>query len=209
MGYATAGFDVIGVDIHPQPNYPFQFIQADWRDVLGKVMNIDAVHASPPCQAYSGPKSVNRNSHKHPAYIEMVRDQLLQLQIPFIIENVQQAPLRRDIYLCGTMFGRRFLRHRIFECSFPVHQPEHPTHKGRVRGWRHGVYYDGPYLAIYGKGGGKATLDEARNAMPVRWMKTWEEVVEAIPPCYTRYVGNQLRDYLEGKIGTGGGNHYP
>lgn len=211
-GYYTIGFEVIGVDNQPQPNYPFQFIQADWRDVVGKVAGVDAIHASPPCQAYSGPKSVN-GDRGHIGLLPDVIDYLDNQDKPYVIENVVQAPLRQDLLLCGTMFRRPFLRHRIFQTNFPIEQPRHSKHEGRVRGWRHGKYYDGPYLAIYGKGGGKATLEEARVAMNCEWMKTWSEVVEAVPPCYTTFIGMYIRDELRARgrqtIGTGAGHQHP
>lgn len=197
MGYYRAGFtEIIGVDIEPQPHYPFTFIRADALSYFitesKTLLQADLIHASPPCQAYSGPKSVN-GDRGHPKLIEATRDFLLEKGIPYVLENVVQAPVRRDLLLCGEMFQLPVIRHRIFELGgLTINQPPHPVHRGRVRGWRHGVYYDGPYLAVYGKGGGKASLVEARDALGVQWMQTRDEVIESIPPCYTEFIGRAI-----------------
>jgi hypothetical protein len=94
------------------------------------------------------------------------------------------------------MFGLDVIRHRYFECSFPVEQPAHIKHRGRVRGWRHGEYFDGPYVAVYGRGGGKATLSEAQAAMGIDWIGDLVSINESIPPVYTEYVGKQLMNAI-------------
>lgn len=130
MGYARAGFEVVGVDLSPQPNYPFEFIQADalalGRDFLE---SFDAIHASPPCQSYSDLAKRNRNAHMWPRLIEPVRTLLRSLNVPYIIENVEGAPLLDPVVLCGTMFPRlRVLRHRLFESNISLEAPDHGSH---------------------------------------------------------------------------------
>lgn len=203
MGYHRAGFDIIGVDIEPQPNYPFEFIHGDALDYASFVRldgrPIAARHASPPCQSSSAlTKGTNRLSraHLHESLIEPTRDALEKSNLPYVIENVQGAKVRRDLTLCGEMFGLDVIRHRYFECSFPVVAPAHIRHRGRVAGWRHGEYFDGPYKAVYGDGGGKGTIAEWRAAMDIDWMSTKLELAESIPPAYTAYVGAQLLTHL-------------
>jgi hypothetical protein len=189
MGYYRAGFDVVGVDINPQPNYPFTFHQAD--ALTFPLEGYDAIHASPPCQGYTALKAVHGNAH--PMLIPQVRERLEASGLPFVIENVAGAPVRRDLMLCGTMFGLPLLRHRFFEAGgFTAVQPDHPKHVGKVRGWRHGQYFDGPYFAVYGSGGGKADVSEAQQALGIDWMPRRAELVEAIPPAYTEYIGTEL-----------------
>lgn len=137
VGYERAGFDVVGVDLNPQPRYPFEFRQVDAIDVLNHLRcgglrrdNFDAIHASPPCQDYSAAMA-HLSSGDFPRLIEPVRDLLVEIGLPWVIENVVGAPLpiQSDLFgahgveLCGTMFDLRVYRHRLFECSFPVGQP--------------------------------------------------------------------------------------
>lgn len=210
MGYHRAGFDIIGVDINPQPDYPFFFIQSDaleelldppysptritaWKRFFRKPA---AIHASPPCQASCNLTKGTNAGREYPQLIPRTRELLAQTGLPTIIENVQGAEIRRDLTLCGEMFGLGVIRHRYFECSFPVEQPEHIKHRGRVRGWRHGEYFDGPYVAVYGKGGGKASVPEAQQAMEIDWTDNLVSINEAIPPAYTEYIGKQLMAQL-------------
>lgn len=111
---------------------------------------------------------------------------------PYVIENVVGAKLNNPIRLCGEMFGLGVIRHRLFETNWDMTAPAHIKHRGRVRGWRHGVYYDGPYVAVYGEGGGKGTTAEWSEAMGIDWM-TRDGLREAIPPAYTEWVGRQMR----------------
>ena len=113
---------------------------------------------------------------------------------PFVIETTEARP---DVVLCGTMFDLPILRHRSFEVHgwMPMAIP-HAPHKGYVRGWRHGVYRDGPYLAAYGKGGGKASVPEMQAALGIHWTSVHEELTEAIPPAYTRFLGEQAAEQL-------------
>jgi hypothetical protein len=207
MGYHRAGFDVVGVDIDAQPRYPFEHHQADALDVLRRLAagwafggylleDFDAIHASPPCQGYTALKAVHGNTW--PLLIDPVRDLLERIGLPYVIENVQGAPIRRDLTLCGEMFGLGVIRHRYFELGgWQASAPEHVPHRGRVRGWRHGQYFEGPYLAVHGEGGGKGTVAEWQAAMGIDWTDNRREIAEAIPPAYTQYIGAQLRQAIE------------
>jgi DNA (cytosine-5)-methyltransferase 1 len=197
-GYARAGFDVTGVDIAPQPNYPFFFVQMDAIEFVKQFGHrFDVIHASPPCQAHSAlGKGTNDNSEDYPDFLADTRAALDLLGKPYVIENVAGAPLNNPITLCGEMFGLRVIRHRLFESNLTVEQPTHIKHRGRVAGWRHGEKFDGPYFAVYGNGGGKGSLDEWRTAMDMPWAQTKLEIAEAIPPAYTEYIGGQLLERL-------------
>src|ERR1700704_6385579 len=131
MGYHRAGFDVVGVDIEAQPNYPFEFVQGNamrWLAEWGSVPTMfDAIHASPPCQAYSDLQ--RRTGRSYPELIEPVRELLIANGLAYIIENVEGAPLIDPPMLCGTMFsGLRVLCHRLFETNFPTEAPPHRKH---------------------------------------------------------------------------------
>jgi DNA (cytosine-5)-methyltransferase 1 len=200
MGYVRAGFDVVGVDIAPQPNYAgHMFVQGDALDfLLCNYTKFDAFHASPPCQAHSAlGKGTNDNSEDYPDYLDATRAVLSMINKPYVIENVQGAPMQNPITLCGEMFGLRVIRHRLFESNIELEQPQHIKHRGRVAGWRHGEKFDGPYFAVYGNGGGKGTLQEWRDAMGMPWCQTKLEIAEAIPPAYTEYIGKQLSSHLD------------
>jgi DNA (cytosine-5)-methyltransferase 1 len=129
MGYSRAGFDVVGVDINPQPHYPFEFYQADALEYLAEHgSEFDVIHASPPCQRYSAMTNGRWQDRveEHPDLIEPTRILLIKSGKPYVIENVPGAPLLNPVLLCGTMFyletpsGNQLRRHRYFECSFRV-----------------------------------------------------------------------------------------
>jgi DNA (cytosine-5)-methyltransferase 1 len=202
MGYHRAGFDVVGVDIDPQPAYPFEFHQADAVAYLAaQGRDFDVIHASPPCQAHSALTKGNRargQQDEHVDLIPVTRALLDHIGRPYVIENVQGAPVRRDLTLCGEMFGLSVIRHRYFELGgWTTAQPEHRKHRGRVAGMRHGEWFTGPYFAVYGDGGGKGTVAQWRRAMGIDWMTERHDLAEAIPPAYTEWIGAQLLDALE------------
>ena len=187
MGYSYAGFQVIGVDINPQPDYPFQFIQADAIWFLRDYANIfDVVHASPPCQAYTWGTRKGREN-KFPDLVELTR-YFLDFQNPsFIIENVPQAPLIDPITLCGAMFDLEVIRHRNFEIHPPLlSQPKHKPHNGTVR--------DGTYITVAGHGGDSKRygIADIQRAMGIDWTRNKQSLVEAIPPAYTEFIGKEL-----------------
>ncbi|WP_246644704.1 DNA cytosine methyltransferase [Nonomuraea ceibae] len=198
MGYHLAGFDVTGVDIAPRPAYPFTFHQADAIDyVRAHGHEYDVIAASPPCQAdctlTAGTNQDRR--HLHRSLLAATRDALMTTGRPWIIEQpTGKAVMRRDLLLCGLMFDLKVFRHRQFELhGLTVPQPAHPTHDGhRVRGWRHGRYYDGDIVAVYGDGGGKGSVSEWQHAMGIGWTDARREIAEAIPPAYTLHIGHAI-----------------
>lgn len=184
MGLHRAGFDVVGVDIEDQPRYPFQFHRAD--ALAFPLDGFDFIWASPPCQKFCALATREDLSH-YPDLIEPIRARLLASGIPFVIENVPGAPVRRDLVLCGAMFGLRSYRHRHFECSFPIAQPAHPKHTVRVnrRGENRREHWArGGFLTITGDVG----VYCGPEAMGIDWM-TGNEMSEAIPPAYSEYIG--------------------
>jgi DNA (cytosine-5)-methyltransferase 1 len=192
MGYHRAGFEVVGVDINPQPRFPFEFIQADamtflddWPVWVAELF--DAIHASPPCQSYSYMSSCRPGlSGTYPDLIEAVREQLNNSGLPYVIENVPNAPLRADVTLCGHMFGLELYRHRIFESNRPLTEPDHPVHV--KPGGRAGHWKPGEVISVAGN---FAPAAVARKAMDIDWMNR-AELGEAIPPAYTEYIGGLL-----------------
>jgi len=202
MGYHRAGFDVVGVDIDAQPNYPFDFVRAD---VLGLdrswVASFDVVHASPPCQSYSDLAKRNGNADDWPRLIEPVRDLLQATGRPWIIENVEGAPLIDPVVLCGTMFpGLRVIRHRLFESDMGLVAPPHGKHPlvftHDKRKSHHGkLDQDTAFVQV--TGGGNCTMANARDALGIDWMRTKVELNESIPPAYTEFLGRQALAHLE------------
>ncbi|WP_438306583.1 DNA methylase (plasmid) [Streptomyces sp. HUAS TT11] len=209
MGYHLAGFEVVGVDIQPRPNYPFRFIQGDALDAMREMcQEFHLVHASPPCQRHTALTKGTNRGREYADFLDEMRELCLWYGVDWVIENVPGAPMRADLNLCGEMFDLGVIRHRQFEIGWigspPARQPVHRRHRGPVRGWRHGVYRDGPYIAAYGKGGGKGNVAEMQQAMGITWTSVHEELTEAIPPAYTAYIG---REFLT--TGEWGGNWIP
>lgn len=185
MGYHRAGFtEIVGVDVHPQPHYPFTFVQGDaLQYVMEHGREFDAIHASPPCQFYS----VTRVLHEgeYPDLLDMTREWLTDTNRPYVIENVVGAPFHSYIQLCGSTFGLGVRRHRRFESNvmmfgLPCIHEIQPLP-----------------LDVTGTGGPGGrhrkprNLDEARDAMGIDWM-TRAELAEAVPPAYTEFIGGHL-----------------
>jgi DNA (cytosine-5)-methyltransferase 1 len=214
-GYHRAGFDVFGVDIDAQPRYPFNFRRADavtfleyllaggrpgpWWLTLG---DFDAIHASPPCQRFSDLAKRNGNADDWPDLVGPIRELLDATGLPYIIENVEGAPLVEPITLCGAMFPElRVYRHRLFESNLSLVAPEHPkhadltfTHDKRKR--HYGQPLDLATMRVQVTGGGNAPVWAKRQAMGgLDWM-TGHEVNEAIPPAYTEHLGRQVLAHL-------------
>jgi hypothetical protein len=134
----------------------------------------------------------------HEDLVAPTRDLLEQTGLPYVIEQPNgRAKIRKDISLCGEMFGLGVLRHRNFELGrWTAERPAHVPHRGYVRGWRHGKYEDGPYVAAYGNGGGKGTVPELQVAMGITWTDIREELTEAIPPAYGEWLGTAALAHL-------------
>ena len=201
MGYHRAGFDVVGVDIEPQPNYPFEFVQADAIEYLLKDgKRFDAIHASPPCQAYSvASKSHNGKAATHPDLVNPTREAMKNVGRPWTIENVVGAPLIEPVMLCGTMFdGLRVLRHRLFESSVALTAPRHGKHPLCYTMDKRKPHYgklDEMTAFVQVNGGGNCTVKAASDAMGIDWMNK-DELNNAVPPAYAEYFGWQLRAAL-------------
>jgi DNA (cytosine-5)-methyltransferase 1 len=217
MGYHRAGFEVVGVDIAPQPRYPFEFHQGDALEYLAAHGHeFDAIHASPPCQLYSTMRVGLWQEREHPDLIAPTRAILQTIGKPYVIENVENARkhLVNPIMLCGTMFGlgttegNQLRRHRYFECSFgwPMTPPCQHNQYSAVPvygGGQNGDYHNPPRKAktvgVYGHSGGQSArdgvvnfnADKRREAMGIDWM-TNGGLSEAIPPAYTEFIGRHL-----------------
>lgn len=211
MGYHREGFDVVGVDINPQKNYPFPFIQMDAMEAMRRLLagegllasdgrtyylkDFAVIHASPPCQAYS--RSRNNGCHKDaPRLIEPTRKLLKKSGLLYVIENVENAPLINPVLICGHQFGLhtgqwQLPRHRIFESNVSL-KSEPCTH---TRGMTIGVYGNGTNKWHREKFGRCILEKKKREAMGIDWM-TRKELTQAIPPAYCEFIGRQLMRIL-------------
>jgi DNA (cytosine-5)-methyltransferase 1 len=220
VGYQIAGFDVLGVDLEDRSgSYPFAFVQMDairFVKLFGHLF--DVVVGSPPCQSSS---SLTKGTNKANGWgkgtdegaggwinlIPATRAEFARLNklgIPTVIENVQGSDLRRDLTLCGTMFGLKVFRHRYFEVGGTyVPQPIHEKpggrrrHYGSLKGWNHGKSNPlGEYYQVYGQGGQKGTVAEWQDAMGIPWLTKRNELAEAIPPAYSAFIGTYLIQHV-------------
>ena len=196
VGYHEAGFEVYGVDLKHGKRYPFTYLRADVLDVLRDeeyINQFDVIHASPPCQTHSITKHLRNAQGKSTSKIDLIpetREALIASGKPYIIENVPGSPLINPIQLCGSSFGLKVRRHRLFESNMPL-IGSICDHKAQGRPI--GVY--GSLNDEIPKGGKTAsTIDEARKAMDMNWA-IWSELVEAIPPAYTKYIGEQVMQH--------------
>jgi DNA (cytosine-5)-methyltransferase 1 len=210
VGYERAGFEVVGVDIKPQPLYPFEFMQADALEVLDSprfLRQFVAIHASPPCQAFTHARLMgHRGRTDHPRLIEPVRELLEATGLPYVIENVEGArsELQSPYMLCGSAFGLTVQRHRFFETNFPM----------MVAGCQHYVWtekkfpgtprFDGsrPLSKIVNPMSSECSHEDFAAAMGIDWMpkrgfRPTEELREAIPPAFTEFIGGYLIRSLE------------
>jgi DNA (cytosine-5)-methyltransferase 1 len=189
-GYQQAGFHVTGVDLRPQPRYAGDdFFEAD--ALTFPLDGYDAIHASPPCQAYSVSTNYRpENRAKYPDLVVPTRERLTATGLPYVIENVPGAPLHNPIIICGAGLGMDLRRHRLFESNVPmwgvpcahgqqIWRPEYKHSTGRKR----------RRVVVLGEWRVDFALQKA--AAGIDWM-TLEELSEAIPPAYTEHVGNFL-----------------
>lgn len=191
MGYHRAGFEVVGVDIAPQPHYPFEFIQAD--ALTFPLEGFDAIHASPPCQGFSVASVPQRRkgiSYASADLLPLIRERLIASGKPWIIENVVGAPLLNPVRLCGSTFGLLVVRHRIFESNQLLFGAGPCLHfPGCVR--------RGPYVTVCGGGTSrKSNRNLWGQVMDIDWMSK-KEITQAIPPAYTEWLGRQLLAALQ------------
>jgi len=200
VGYARAGFEVVGVDINPQPHYPFEFHQADALEY--PLEGFDAIHASPPCQRYSeGGRRYPEKQLTHPDYLEPTRQRLLNQSTPWVLENVVGAKktIPNAATICGRSMGYpRLARHRLFESSMLLFVPA--CECAGATETTLGVYGDRPdgrYLnSRYPKARAPKGLAQAQEAMGMDWAD-WHGTKEAIPPAYTEWIGRQLLAAIE------------
>jgi len=200
MGYYRAGFDVVGVDIKPQPHYPFEFIQGD--ALTFPLEGYDVIHASPPCQGYSVVRHLP-NHREYPLLLGEMRDRLAASGCIWIIENVMGAPVQHGVILCGSMFGLQVRRHRFFEISHLAFAPGPCQHREDfVSVFGHCVIrqrtnpeYTGPRCGKRSNLFTSYPLEKGREAMGIDWM-IQKELSQAIPPAYTEFIGRQLIEVL-------------
>jgi DNA (cytosine-5)-methyltransferase 1 len=189
-GYHLAGFEVVGVDIADHSDrYPFEFHQGDALEFIREHGHeFDVIHGSPPCQRYT-PLGALHPHVEYPDLIDVTREAMVATGRPWVIENVMSAPLRKDqsIVLCGGMFGLRTYRHRRFESPMPLLAPGHPRHVIRTATKQRRARWDeGWHVSI-----GDVGTYVGPEAMGIDWM-TGNGLCEAIPPAYTRFIGEQL-----------------
>jgi len=197
MGYHRAGFEVVGIDIKKQKRYPFEFIQADALEVLQDIdylRSFDVLAGSPPCQTHSITQHLRNAQGKSTDKIDLIpetRAGFVASGKPYVIENVPGSPLKDPLTLCGSSFGLKVRRHRLFESTIPLTGlPCNHKEQGRPVG----VY--GSMRDNIPQGGKTAeSIEQAREAMGIDWM-LWGDLVEAIPPVYTEFIGRQLLDAL-------------
>lgn len=194
VGYHRAFPDatIVGVDIASQPNYPFIFGRHDLLALDSDIwVEFDLIHASPPCQHFTRYRNnVKDIATRYENLIEPVRERLQQLNIPYVIENVEGAPLESPVKLCGSMFGLDVRRHRLFETNWPLPQPA----------CNHKVWTDRKYKGSTGRGNRftievgawNEKLELQKQCMGVDWKLTLRELSEAVPPAYTEWIGQQF-----------------
>jgi len=204
VGYARAGFEAVGVDIEPHPDYPFDLTVADAMEVLADadyLRTFDVVHASPPCPRYSSATKATGTSDQHPDLLPAVRAALVAAGVTWVIENVEGAPMPDAFTICGYAMGLPTMtingitaglsRHRLFESSEFILSP--------------GCACDSaPKASIFGHSGslrinGRNTAirkEDAVRLLGVEWMTNRDDIADAIPPAYTEFIGGQLMDAL-------------
>ena len=189
-----AGFHVTGVDLKEQPRDAGDvFVRGDALEfVRAHGSEYDVIHASPPCQRFSGALNLWGTARRggHPNLVEETRAALRPLGVPYAIENVVGAPLLNPVMLCGAMFGLRTYRHRLFESNVLLFQPEHPRHTAPVVKMGRAPK-EGDYINPVGHFSG---VSYVRRVMECGWMKQ-AELAQAIPPAYTMYIGEQLMSF--------------
>jgi len=196
MGYHRAGFDVVGVDIAPQPNYPFEFVQAD--AMTFPLDGFDAIHASPICYRWSKMRDCRPGlKDDQPDLVTPLRPRLAAAGVPYIMENVPGAPLDNWVQVCGSGLGIRLQRHRWFESDVmlwgvPCAHGQNPWNPA----YGHATGRKRRRVPVIGEWRIPKPLQD--QAMGIDWM-TLDELQEAIPPVYTEYIGDQVMEHLAGR----------
>lgn len=202
MGYHLAGFDVVGVDLEPQPDYPFEFHQADAMSF--PLDGFEAIHASPPCQGETSLRVLHQDKEYERLLIPTL-ERFANLRVPWVVENVDNAdapPTAYKVRLCGSSFGLRVRRHRWFWSNAMLLVPpcDHAAQAGRligVYGASDGAHPDGFKHPGRKRGPRQATTIEAREVMGMPWAQRRRGLTNAIPPAYTEWIGRQLLDHLD------------
>ncbi len=199
MGYHQAGFDVVGVDKDPQPEYPFEFVQGDALEYcLSEAERFDVIAASPPCQHFTKYKNCRKDIEKR--YADLIiptRTALVNSGKIYVMENVPGAPLLEPVVLCGSMFGLDVRRHRLFESNFPLSRPscDHTVWvPNRFPGGRSGER-GGPRVkcrATVEIGRWNIPISTQQKAMGIDWITDLRKLSESIPPAYTKFIGEQI-----------------
>jgi site-specific DNA-cytosine methylase len=188
-GYSRAGYRVVGVDIKPQPSYPFEFHQAD--ALTYPLDGFNVIHASPPCQRWAEAGTDRKLAEEHPDLLTPIRERLKAWGRPYVIENIPTAPMEDSILLCGSTFGLPIVRHRRFEVWPALGLVPSSCHQ---RKFNRSVGHPGTYP--YATGSWEAAWRE--HVLPVVWpWMTLAEAGEAIPPQYTTFIGEQLLQHLK------------
>jgi DNA (cytosine-5)-methyltransferase 1 len=196
-GYQLAGFEVVGVDIKKQRRYPYKFIQADCLELMKDMeflKSFDVITASPPCQTHSITQHLRNAQGKSTDKIDLIpqtREALIASGKPYVIENVPGSPLINPIQMCGSAFGLKVRRHRLFESNI---QLTNSICNHKEQGKPVGIY-GSMRDEIPGGGHTAKSIEQAREAMGIDWM-IWGELVEAIPPVYTETIGRQILSVL-------------
>jgi len=189
-GLHRAGYEVCGIDIHEQPNYPFHYEIGDATSITTELLReFDFVWASPPCQAFTAYKRRKNHVKKYPNYIPRVRKMLKAAGVPYVIENVPGAPLQNPVTLCGSMFLLNVRRHRIFETNFPVKQPK-CRHELQTPRFPPATNRKNKRKTVE-VGVWRIPLEVQQHAMGINWMNV-KELSQAIPPVYAEYIARQL-----------------
>lgn len=218
VGYHRADFDVVGVDMNPQPRFPFPFLQADALETMERwlagdwPMVIDAIHASPPCQRFSALRNMGKNQDEdYPDLVEDTRELLLKSGLPYVIENVPKAPLLNPVQICGSAVGlpivecldmpRQVRRHRLFETNWPLLVPPCSHSVPALGTYGQGGRWKrvGPTSGTDRRGGYQGSIEECKEGMGTPWMSR-REIGQAIPPAYTEVIGAQLLAVVEQRL---------
>lgn len=203
-GYRRAGFDLIGFDLVHHPDYPGEHHVGSWEEGLARFGHLaDVIHASPPCPRYSAATPAHARE-KHPDLVDPVREALVALGKPFVIENVPGSPLLDPVRYCGSSFGLRVRRHRLFESNAPLSAPpcDHAWQGQPVGVYGQHADRPGGWLRPDGTSRGRkaVSVSDAADALGITHMSTWPDLADSVPPAYTAHIGRQLLTHIGGTL---------